>query len=326
MKTGDVTAVVMSIGESYVERALASLASQTSPPAEVIRVEGVSPFHHALNQGVASVRTEFLLHVDADMVLDPSCCADLRACVAAGVAVVIGGLRDPLRGSIVGVKLFRTACALAHPFPNALSPDVAAIQSMVAGGWRTAHALKVRPGPSELWHTFGEHQPNYEPEYTFSKFRTLAARARRLGHGPSLRRMIEHLQISDHPAAAIAAIGAACGTFWEVNEDVLRPGIGRAMFAEVEAMLARPQNAVDVVVLERGADARQVFDDYYRWGAELRASGASPGYAPPAPQLGSARWLALIALWRGLFDNRYEPRRARADFAALAALFPDQLA
>lgn len=61
----DVTAVMLSIGEPFVSRTPASLARPT-PPVDVVRVEGISPFHRALNAGVARVRSALLVHVDAD--------------------------------------------------------------------------------------------------------------------------------------------------------------------------------------------------------------------------------------------------------------------
>ena len=41
--SADVTAVVLSIGEPFVGRALASLEHQTEPPAAVVRIDGVTP-------------------------------------------------------------------------------------------------------------------------------------------------------------------------------------------------------------------------------------------------------------------------------------------
>ena len=76
---GDVTAVVFTIGEPYLPRALASLERQSLPPAAIVRVEHVSPFHRAFNAGVARVRTDFFVHVDADIILDPTALADLVA-------------------------------------------------------------------------------------------------------------------------------------------------------------------------------------------------------------------------------------------------------
>jgi hypothetical protein len=43
----DVTAVVLSMGEPYVARALESVRNQTLPVADIVRVEHVSPFCRA---------------------------------------------------------------------------------------------------------------------------------------------------------------------------------------------------------------------------------------------------------------------------------------
>ena len=77
VQTGDVTALLLTVGEPYAERALASIQRQTMPAAAVIAVRDVIPFHRALNQGAAQICTPFFVQVDADMILDVSCFADL---------------------------------------------------------------------------------------------------------------------------------------------------------------------------------------------------------------------------------------------------------
>src|SRR5262249_15375726 len=119
----DVTALVLSIGEAYTERAIASVRRQTRPAADIVVVRGIHPFHRALNEGARRVHTPFFVQVDADMVLDATCIADLRACIADGVGIVVGHLRDPLQRRTVGIKLFRTCCFEAVQFMDSLSPD-----------------------------------------------------------------------------------------------------------------------------------------------------------------------------------------------------------
>src|SRR5262245_15536075 len=110
MAISDVTALVLSLGEDYTERAIASVRRQSLPPAEIIVVRGISPFHRAFNSAVPRVRTEFFIQVDADMILDSTCIADLRRCISDKVGIVLGHLRDPLLGRVVGIKLFRKQC------------------------------------------------------------------------------------------------------------------------------------------------------------------------------------------------------------------------
>ncbi len=49
----DVSAVVLTLGEPHTGRALESITRQTLPPAEVIVIEGVSPFFRAMNRAPA---------------------------------------------------------------------------------------------------------------------------------------------------------------------------------------------------------------------------------------------------------------------------------
>ena len=327
MRDMDVTAVVLTIGEPFLARALASLERQSLPPAEVVVVEHVTPFHRALNAGIARVRTELFVQVDADMVLDPTAFADLRACAAPDIGAVIGGLRDPLRGSIVGVKLYRTAAA-AMAVPDSITPAVDFLQAMLADGWLTAHALAYRPGPPALWHTFGEHAPDYSPLYTFAKFRILGARYRHQRHGPSLRRMFDLLQRSGHPAAPMAQAAAALGVFWEQGRDALQP-------AAANDELARCQRLLDAVTTQpistslNGSGPRQAFIDQYRIGCGLVGDHAAAEFRGRFDALAAAGtlagWTGLIGLCRAVAEPRFDAARAAADFDALASLFPDGL-
>ena len=57
---GDVTAVVLSVGEPYTERALASVQRQVPAAADVVIVRGTVPFHRALNAGAGRVEVQWL--------------------------------------------------------------------------------------------------------------------------------------------------------------------------------------------------------------------------------------------------------------------------
>lgn len=323
---GDVTAVVFTIGEPFLRRALASLERQTLPPAEVVRVEHVSPFHRAFNAGAARVRTAFFVHVDADMILDPTALAALRACMAPGIAVAIGGLRDPLRGSIVGVKLYRTAAVAAQACPDSISPAVDLLRAMTDAGWRTAHALNHRPERRDCWHTFGEHQPDYAPAYTFAKFRILGARYRHWRNGPSLRRMFGVLQRSGHPAAPIAQAAAAIGVFWTESRDALRAApLAPRELARCQRLLAGGAGP-PAAPWEAHATPAEAFVAAYRAGCAMVAAAAAPAFRQRFDGLAAETtpnaWAALIGLCRAIAVPAFDRRRAAADADALAALFP----
>jgi hypothetical protein len=326
MSASDVTAVVLTIGEPFVTRALASLARQTLPPADVVVVVGISPFHRALNAGVERVRSPFLVHVDADMVLDPSALADLRACMAPHIGVAIGGLRDALRGSIVGVKLFRTECVVAQPFPDSIAPDVDCITALRARGWLTAHALAYRPGPRALWHTFGAHEPDYTPQYTFAKFRILGARYRHSRNGRGLRRLFDALHASRHEAALFAQVGAASGVFWRATHDLLQPHGRCDELDRLQRLLARQANA-EPPPPALAAAPRDAYLDHYRGGCELAAHGAGATLHAWVTSLAAqptfAAWSALLGLCRGALADEPDVDAASADFDSLAELFPE---
>ena len=67
----DVSAVVLTIGESTTERALKSIEQQDYPLSETILVENVTPSYRAGNVGASRVKTDYLVIVGADMVLEP---------------------------------------------------------------------------------------------------------------------------------------------------------------------------------------------------------------------------------------------------------------
>ncbi len=325
----DVTAVLFTIGEPYAERALASVRGQTLVPGETLVIRDVSPFHRALNAAAARVRTELFLHVDADMVLDATCVEDLRACMTDGVGMAIGGLRDPLRGSIVGVKLHRTRCLAAYPWPDSLSPAVDYAGAIARAGWRTAHAVKYRGEDPRLWHTFGEHRPDYTLLYTFMKFRILGARYRHWRNGEGVRRMFSTLQESGHPAATIAQIGAAHGLFWAEKRDALKPYEPSAEVARLERLLHAPAAATSAAVppsFTPSAAPRQIFLDFHHAGAIIGRTDACSTLLHTmhalACQPGIAPWVALVGLCRGLFAAGDVQPQAEADFELLAPLLP----
>jgi hypothetical protein len=326
--SADVTAVVLSIGEPFVGRALASLEHQTEPPAAVVRIDGVTPFHRAFNAGMAKVRTDHFVHVDADMVLDPTALADLRACMAPGIGVVVGGLRDPLRGSIVGVKLYRTESTAGVSCPDSITPAVDFVTAIRDHGWLTAHAITARPGPRALWHTFGEHQPDYSPPYTFAKFRILGARYRHWRTGASLRRMFGILRESRHPGARFAQAGTATGLYWAESRDALRPTAPSDAFALFERLLTAPPGPAPDA-LGTALTPRAAFVEHYRLGCTMRSDGEDgrlrSHFEALAAQPTTAAWTGLIGLCRGIGAPDFAPETAAADYDVLAALFPNGL-
>ena len=60
----DVSAVVLTIGEPTTQEVMDSIGRQSLRPCETIVDRNVSPFHKAINTGVAQVKTPFFVQVD----------------------------------------------------------------------------------------------------------------------------------------------------------------------------------------------------------------------------------------------------------------------
>jgi hypothetical protein len=321
----DVTALVLSLGEEYTERAIASARRQSVPPAEVIVVRGISPFHRAFNTAAALVRTEFFLQVDADMILDPTCMADLRRCVSKEVGMVVGSLRDPLLGRVVGVKLFRRQCFDRVKLHDSISSETETVGDFLSESWTTIYAPKYLG----RWGTFGEHRPDYNPQYTFCKFMRDAAKARYRRAGYGLRNVFRRLQASGHEAATIAAIAAAHGIFLQAKQDLHGPPQPSEELEFLERFLmtaaARGDSYAEAEEPPRG-NLRKHFTRYYQRGIELRRSYAPCTFIAQMRRLhrghGITSWVALVALCHGLFVDKYNETEAKEAFAMLSDLLP----
>jgi hypothetical protein len=298
----DVTVVFLTLGEPYAERALESVRRQTLSADELVVVDGsVSPYHRAFNLGVSKVRTRFLCQVDADMVLDPICFEGLHACMADRVGIAFGRLRDPLIGRIGSVRLCRTSCFEHYGYPDTISPDTDFWEAMDSEGWGRVDALRWREGPRDLWHTFGEHRPDYTPLYTFSKFRIAGASYRYRRDPYTLRNLVRRLHASPHPAAPIALAAMTRGVFLADTRDQLRSYSPDAEL-EVAVRFCFPPDAprtppdLEKFVAE---PPRQAFLNAFEEGARLRAGGDERAFLAAVAALAAAadrNWTALVAL------------------------------
>jgi hypothetical protein len=212
----DVSVVLLSNGEATTGRALASLERQTLAPAEILRVDGVSPFHRALNLGAARVSTPFFVQLDADMVLDPECLELLRGSVAPDVGIALGALRDPLMGNIAGVKLFRRACFDEFELEDSITQDVDFSYALRDRGWLTRYLIRHTP---DHVITFGDHRPDYTPEYTFGTYHQLGARYRHRRDVAGVQWRMGVLRRSDHEMAPVARLALGHGLFCAEERD-----------------------------------------------------------------------------------------------------------
>lgn len=326
---GDVTALVLSVGEEYTDRAVASVRRQTLPVAETIIVRGISPFHRALNTGAARVRTPFFIQVDADMILDDTCIEDLRDSMVDGVGIVYGRLRDPLLGRIVGIKLFRTRCFEQVQLRDSLSPETDFAEDMQRAGWTRIDALKYIGGPPAGWHVFGEHRPDYNPHYTFCKYMVEGAKARYRKAGGGLRNIFRQLHTSGHSAATIAAIAAAHGIFVKEERDLQGPYTRNEEVAFLEQFLKAQEADEDVSTVLGDLvhrDWREGFTRSYELGIRLRRHQTPSVFKTCMKQLGQegsiASWVALVGMCHGLFVDKYYATEAEGAFVLLRDLLP----
>ena len=327
----EMTALLISLDEPCVERALASIERQTVPFADVVRVEGVRPFHRALNDGAARVKTEHFVQVDADMILDDDCVARLSECTHADVGAVIGMLRDPLYGRVEAIKLFRTSEVTRIGFGDSISPDTDFLSLMEKGGRYMVYALRHDTDSPGAWHTFGEHRPDYQPLGTFEKNKRDGRRIRHRGRAESVRFHLDLLHRSAHPYALIAEVGIAHGLFedWEGDrqDGVNRDGNDFRRLSELLARAGRSRGMLRTRMDDAAAtaallgSAERVFHSSYSLGTALSAVRDGAAFVAALDARHRVRhpwaWLAQAALCRGLFAGLVPDANAESDWRRL---------
>ncbi len=319
----DITVVALTLGEPYAERALASVERQTLAPAATVVVREVSPFHRALNAGASQVRTPFFLQLDADVILDDNCLADLRALMRDDVSMTSGLLRDPIVGRTTGVRLYRTACFDHAQIRDSISPDMDFTDDTARLGWVRRCALRW-PADRARWHTFGDHRPDYTPLYTFNKFRLEGVRARYRRREGRARLMFERLCPSVHPASTLALIATAHGFFDRQQGDLLAPYRRTAEFDGLQDFLAAGNGGPALDPPADAAHPQQRFRAAYVFAAACRQRRAPGPFLAELDRLRNARdadaWVALAGLCQGVFELEYSDDRASEAYAALAEI------
>jgi hypothetical protein len=313
----DVSAVVLTLGEATTEEALAGLRRQTLPLREIIVVRDVSPFHQAINTGARQVTTPFFVQIDADMILDPGGLAGLRRMVRRDTGIVVGELRDALIGQVVGVKLFRTAPFQSLLMGDTISPDTDLGRGLRRAGWQTLYAGRPPRGQPGPWATFGEHRPDYRPQYTWRKYLLEGRRYRYRDNPDGIRWHFGRLETSRHDSAVIAQIALANGIFLESERDLLGPLRPDAGYARLAEFLAQRVDSPPGQLVEETAPRRDVtdrdlsaalaesFGRYHERGRALFATRASGSFRALLDSLSGchkneARLVAKIGLCRGL--------------------------
>jgi hypothetical protein len=237
---------------------------------------------------------------------------------------VIGQLRDPLLGLILGVRLYRRRCFREFQVPDSISPMHDFEASLQHSGWSMLCALHHSNGngSGNGNNSFGEHRPNYGPQYTFIKFSLSGVRNRYRGSGDRLRNVFRRLRNSPHPAAILAQIAAAHGIFSRERADLLgrlRNGTEcerLSGFLESDGVdSAASDSFVNAV---HDGDLRAVFATAVKTGIRLNERGAGASFRRCMEALarreGDTAWIATIGLCHGLFMDRYDDEKVAEEF------------
>ena len=299
----DVTALVLTLGERTLQRALRCLDSQTLGVADIVTVRGLTPFHVAFNAGLSRVETEFFVQVDADMALYPACIEVLRENMAEGVAIVTGPLRDPLFGRQIGVKLFRVSAFDEVGYPNTLSPDTDFNRYLTRRGWEIKYMLNRADQSGE----FGEHAPIYTRAYAYHRFLILGARYRYRRSPETFQWRYRNLSKSRHPLSLPVRVAMAHGLFTSYCQDMLTPVTMSDDCRFIYRFLSRCASSSgrrQGTSLE--GSLTTVFQRFFELGKAYRRLNTAADFIQQLCRLESddrmASWVARIALCEGIFS------------------------
>ncbi len=324
-----VSAVVLSVGESYTERAIDSLSRQSVPVDEIIIVEHVSPFSRAINEGARRVRTPYFVQVDSDMILDPICVETLVAGMRPDTGIMVGELRDALLGQTVGVKLFRTACFKDGGVPDSIAQDTDFVAGLRVRGWRTDYVRTAGAGPRARRPTLGEHKPDYTESYTYRKLLVDGARIRHRAAKHGLFWQMGAMEESQHPLAVLAQAAFAHGLFQNLERDELRPVPRDPKCDALVAHLASETRLADIAgglpALAREGRLGDIFKHFATAGRSLGRHRAGATFRDVFNSLSGAgrdprALVAKIALSHGLLMHDTDRDRLQADEQALRDL------
>lgn len=273
----DVTAVILTIGEATTQRAIESVKSQSKQPYDIMVISHVSPFYRAMIQAIEKVRSPFFVQVDADMILDKWCFAELRKCMEPKVGLVVGHLRDPLVQRVVGIKMYRTASFQHITFKDSISPDTDVGKELMSHGWDTIYALNYSQPESRWWHCFGEHQPEYTPFYTFSKSLLEGKRYRYRGTVNAFMGHLGRLQKANTDIAIFAQVALAHGLFSTESGDELKPFASNDEWEHFESFIqSSPTFRLSLLSIFTSFVRGKFhpFEAFYRLGVAIRDANA----------------------------------------------------
>jgi hypothetical protein len=147
----DVTMVLMTCGEHTEKECLAAIAPFREH-IEFCEVRNVFPQIKALNQMIDSVKTEFFIPLDSDMILDEDAWPRIRNAISrnrhnSNWHSILFNLWDTLTDrKILALKILRSSIAKENPFIESATPDVEHYQRLTSKGYTCIHDyLKQKP-------------------------------------------------------------------------------------------------------------------------------------------------------------------------------------
>lgn len=147
----DITVCVMSCGELLERKCLMAIRPLLHE-CKLLRIRNITPQVKALNLMVERTETEFLLPVDADIILNPDAWPKIRTALnkqrhRSDWHSILFRLWDTLtEREILALKLLRTSVMKEHPFKETATPDVEHYQRLTEAGYTCVHDyLKLPP-------------------------------------------------------------------------------------------------------------------------------------------------------------------------------------
>lgn len=196
---------------------------------EIKVIDRIAPWARAANMMVEKCRTELLIQVDEDMLLDADAVEKLIALIDAQDASCVMAAAplwdEDLEMVIYGIKVYRHALVKQVPFEHHLLGD-----GHDRERW-AAHGFTVGRAPADREHCIGRHGTDYTPEEAFNRWRSLWQRQRRGGHSKWveewLPKLIERFSTTDSRRDLFAMLGAVIGATEEPWPDDAGPDFSR---------------------------------------------------------------------------------------------------
>jgi len=328
----DITAIVLTTGEKTTQKAIDSIHRQTVVPEEIIIVRNVSPFHKAINYGASRVNTKYFVQVDSDMILDDNCLECLLMCMDEKTGVSIGYLQDEIAGVINGVRMVRTECFNNNYYRNLPNTENRFLMDTLNDGWRIRYALYYNNSNNGIRypHTVGYHKPKYTPLYTYSRY---FFNGFKLG----LRKEIAYLKLwiynifgGDHDYSIIAKAAFSNGLFSTIktDKDILTPDLYRTRTKDYEFLCdfvseCNNYNHKEIEIASVFSETPdQIFGYFYELGMKIRKNWSVNSlnyFLGLLNQIGDeSKWLAKIALCRGIFVKSNIDEQIKKDFELIS--------